>query len=183
MAPVRNPIASIASTSCSRGLSGVSDQLGLEGMPTRLVRVTPSKLATWGSCRRRYRMTYLDRPAPPRGHAWAHATLGASVHNALRALLVRPPAERTPEVARTEVAAAWGGEGFADAAQSARYRDLAADQVAAYVAESDLPDVDAVGLERWVSAPVGTIVAEGRVDRIDERPDEGVVMGEPAAHG
>ncbi|GAB2929250.1 PD-(D/E)XK nuclease family protein [Rhodococcus aerolatus] len=147
------------------------EQLGLEGMPTRLVKVTPSKLGTFSSCKRRYRMTYLDRPAPPRGHAWAHSTVGASVHNALRALLVRPPRERTPEVARTELAAAWGGEGFADAAQSARYRQVAADQVAAYVAESDLGEVEALGLERWVSAPVGTIVAEGRVDRIDARPN------------
>lgn len=145
------------------------DQLGLDGMPTRLVKVTPSKLGTWTSCRRRYRLTYLDRPAPPRGHAWAHSTMGAAVHNALRALLLRPPLERTPEVARGEVMAAWSDEGFADAAQSARYRQVAADQVADYVAESELPELEPLGLERWVSAPVGTIVAEGRVDRIDAR--------------
>lgn len=147
----------------------MAEQLGLEGMPTRLIKVTPSKLGTWTSCRRRYRLTYLDRPSPPRGHGWAHSSLGASVHNALRALLVRPPGERTEAAARAEVAAAWTAEGFQDAEQSARFRARAQDQVAEYVRESDLAEVEPLGLERWVSAPVGTIVAEGRVDRIDER--------------
>lgn len=149
----------------------MAEQLGLEGMPTRLIKVTPSKLGTWTSCRRRYRLTYLDRPSPPRGHGWAHSSLGASVHNALRALLVRPPGERTEAAARAEVAAAWTAEGFQDAEQSARFRARAQDQVAEYVRESDLAEVEPLGLERWVSAPVGTIVAEGRVDRIDERPN------------
>jgi putative RecB family exonuclease len=36
--------------------------------------------------------------------------------------------------------------------------------------------IEPVGLERWVSAPVGTIVAEGRVDRIDERDGELVIV-------
>ena len=66
---------SSGSTSRSRGWSG-SPRLG------------------WRSghdCPRRYRMTYLDRPPPPRGGARAHNTLGAVVHLALRALFDLPP--------------------------------------------------------------------------------------------
>ncbi|WP_206518105.1 PD-(D/E)XK nuclease family protein [Rhodococcus sp. X156] len=157
---------------------GGSDQLGLDGMPTRLVKVTPSKLGTWTACRRRYRMTYLDRPAPPRAGAWAHNTVGAVVHAALRTFFDQPAARRTVEDARAQVRTAWsavqGASGFADAEQSARYRERAQDWVADYVESLDggAAEVEPVGLERWVAAPVGAIVAEGRVDRIDARVNE-----------
>jgi len=150
-------------------------QLGFEGMPTRLIRITPSKLSTWTSCRRRYRMTYLDRPAPVRGGAWAHNTLGAVVHAALRSFFDQPPAERSAQNARSQVVKAWAAvgdnSGFADVAQAARYRERAQDWVSDYVDElgDGAAEVEAVGLERWVAAPLGTIVAEGRVDRIDSR--------------
>ena len=44
-------------------------QLVLDHMPTRLFACTPSRLAAF-DCPRRYRFTYLDRPAPPRGPPW-----------------------------------------------------------------------------------------------------------------
>ena len=153
-------------------------QLGFDAMPTKLIKVTPAKLATWADCPRRYRMAYLDRPTPPRGGAFAHNTLGAVVHNALRALFDQPPARRTPAAAAALVGTHRVGEGFADDRQAARFRELAAGWVSDYVAEH-LPDAavtEPVGLERWVSAPVGTIVAEGRVDRIDLRGDELVIV-------
>jgi len=59
------------------------EQLGFEGMPRRLYTCTPTRLTTWLECPRRYRMSYLDRPVPPKGPPWAHNSLGASVHNAL----------------------------------------------------------------------------------------------------
>jgi len=58
-------------------------QLKFEGMPQRLYPCTPSRLHAWLDCPRRYRFTYLDRPAPQKGPPWAHNSLGASVHNAL----------------------------------------------------------------------------------------------------
>lgn len=150
-------------------------ELDLGGLPRPLVRVTPAKLTTWTGCRRRYRMAYLDRPAPSRGGAWAHNTLGAVVHSALRALFDLPPGRRRPETAVGLVAAHWSGEGFADDAQAAEYRGRAQDWVSRYVEELD-PELDPVGVERWVSAPTRRIVAEGRVDRIDERDGELVVV-------
>ena len=144
-------------------------------MPRRLVRVTPAKLATWTGCRRRYRMAYLDRPPPARGGAWAHNTLGAVVHTALRALFDLAPGRRRPAAAAALVATHWSAEGFADEAQAAEYRRRAQDWVARYVEELDA-ELDPVGVERWVSAPTRRIVAEGRVDRIDDRDGELVVV-------
>ncbi|HEY2696467.1 MAG TPA: PD-(D/E)XK nuclease family protein [Pseudonocardiaceae bacterium] len=144
-------------------------------MPRKLVKVTPARLATWNDCRRRYRMTYLDRPSPQRGGPWAHSTMGAAVHNALRAFFDLPVAKRNPISAANLVVSNWRNEGFADAAQSATYRQRAKDWVADYVAEIDVQE-DPIGLERWVSAPAGGIVAEGRVDRIDLREGELVIV-------
>jgi RecB family exonuclease len=150
-------------------------QLGFDSMPRKLIRVTPARLAVWNDCPRRYRMTYLDRPTPPRGGPWAHSTLGAVVHNALRAFFDLPVRRRTPETAAALVGRGWKEDGFAGPDQSATYRDRASGWVAEYVAGIDV-DIEPVGLERWVSAPVGTIIAEGRVDRIDDRDGELVVV-------
>jgi len=150
-------------------------QLGFDAMPRKLIKVTPSRIATWMDCPRRYRMAYVDRPTPPRGGAFAHSTLGAVVHNALRALFDLPVRRRTPDAAAALVGQHWKDDGFAGPTQAATYRELAAEWVAGYVAETDVTE-DPIGLERWVSAPVGTIVAEGRVDRIDERDGELVIV-------
>ena len=149
--------------------------MSLDGMPRKLVKVTPSKLSTWLDCPRRYRMAYLDRPTPSRGGAWAHNTLGAVVHNALRALFDLPPKARTPEAGAKLVDRHWVGEGFRDDTQIASYRERARGWVSDYVTGLE-PGADPVGLERWVSAPAGRIVAEGRVDRIDQRGAELVIV-------
>jgi putative RecB family exonuclease len=152
-------------------------QLGFDFAATRLVRVTPSRLATWRDCPRRYRMTYVDRPSPPRGGARANNTLGAVVHLALRALFELPAPERTPRVAAALVGRHWTSEGFRDATQAAEYRRRARAWVADYVLHhgSD-PQGGPVGLEQWVSVATDRIVAEGRVDRIDRRGPELVVV-------
>jgi putative RecB family exonuclease len=154
-------------------------QLGFDFETVRLVKVTPSRLATWNDCPRRYRMTYLDRPPPPRVGAWAHNTLGAVVHLALRALYDLPAEERTPRAAAGCLDRHWTSEGFRDATQAAEYRGRARDWVADYAAEHAAhPDADAttVGLEQWVSVATDRIVAGGRVDRIDRRGAELVVV-------
>ena len=155
-------------------------QLGFDLEVERLVRVTPARLGVWQDCPRRYRLTYLDRPAPPRGGPQAANTLGAVVHLALRALFERPPAERTGAAAAALVDRYWSSEGFRDDRQAGAYRARARDWVADYVTEvldRDEPDEEpAVGLERWVSVSTGRVVAEGRVDRIDRRGDELVIV-------
>lgn len=160
-----------------RSLGRVQEQLGFDfgSMPRKLVRVTPAKLATWADCPRRFRMTYLDRPTPPRGGPWAHSTLGAVVHNSLKSLFDLPVAKRTPDQAVALVHRQWKSDGFRDGAQADEYRRRASGWVHDYVADLDTT-VDPVGIERWVSTPTSKIVAEGRVDRIDLRDGELVIV-------
>ena len=148
------------------------EQLGFEGMPRRLYSCTPTRLATWMDCPRRYRMSYLDRPAPPKGAPWAHNSLGASVHNALAAWWRLPLARRTVPAAGTLLATGWIGEGFAGDAQSARYRDWARSLVETYVAGLDPAD-EPVGVERTVATRTDRIAVSGRIDRLDSRPRSG----------
>ena len=151
------------------------EQLGLEGMPTKLFACTPSRLTTWLDCPRRYRMTYVDRPAPPKGPPWAHNTVGAAVHLALARWWDLPLSRRTPEAARALVAQAWQPEGFADDAQADRWRGRAGEMAARYVEGLD-PEDEPRGVERTVAFPSARLAVSGRVDRVDQRGDEVVVV-------
>lgn len=150
-------------------------QLGLEGMPRRLFSCTPSRLTTWLDCPRRYRMTYLDRPAPQRTGPWGHNTVGATVHLALARWWSEPLDRRTPAVARALLDRAWTTDGFSGAAQAERWRVRAGDMVERYVATLD-PYDEPVGVERTVSTRSSRLAVSGRVDRIDQRGDELVVV-------
>jgi hypothetical protein len=150
-------------------------QLGLEGMPTRLFTCTPSRLTTWLDCPRRYRMTYLDRPTPPKGPPWAHNTVGSAVHLALSRWWSEPVHRRTPATGRALVERAWSDDGFESPAQAARHREYAAHMVARYVAMLD-PHDEPVGVERTVATRTGALAVSGRVDRVDRRGDELVVV-------
>ena len=148
---------------------GMVQQLGFEGMPRRLYPCTPSRLRSWLDCPRRYRMTYLDRPSPPKGPPWAHNSLGASVHNALAGWWRLRRAERTPEAAGDLLAGGWIGEGYADDAQSADYLRRSRTMVEHYVARLD-PASEPAGIERTVAAKTDLIAISGRIDRLDDRP-------------
>jgi putative RecB family exonuclease len=157
------------------GAAAGPGQQVLDGMPRRLYPCTPTRLLTWLECPRRYRYTYLDRPAPPKGPPWAHTSLGTSVHTALAGWWRLPPRERTPERGAQLVRAGWVREGYRDDAQSAQVRERAARWVRDYLGDVD-PAAEPVGVERTVSAPTTRLVLSGRVDRIDERPDGGIVV-------
>lgn len=143
-------------------------------MPVRLHSCTPTSLATWLDCPRRYRFTYVDRPRPQRGGAWAHNSLGASVHNALRDWWDLALAERTPVVADRLVGAKWISEGWRDRDQEQRWKATAIEWVRGYLAGLD-PTDEPVGVERTVATRTETLALSGRIDRLDER-DEGLVV-------
>jgi RecB family exonuclease len=147
---------------------GPVQQLGFDGMPRRLFACTPTRLGTWLDCPRRYRMTYLDRPPPGKGPAWAHNSLGASVHNALAGWWRLPREERTVAGAGRLLERGWIVEGFADSAQSARYLRWARSLVEAYVAGLD-PSSEPLGVERTVATRTDLIAVSGRIDRLDDR--------------
>lgn len=147
------------------------EQLGFEGMPRRLYPCTPTRLSAWLDCPRRYRMSYLDRPPPPKGPPWAHNSLGASIHNALAGWWRLPLAERTVAAAGRLVDRGWIDEGFADETQSVRCREHAIEMVQGYVAHLDPAD-EPLGVERTVATRTDTIAFSGRIDRLDARPAE-----------
>ncbi len=143
-------------------------QLGFEGMPRRLYSCTPSRINTWLDCPRRYRMTYLDRPTPPKGAPWAHNSLGATVHNALAGWWRLARGKRTPEAAGALVESGWISDGFRDDEQSTVWRGRARDIVAQYAETLD-PYDEPIGVERTVAATTSTLAVSGRIDRLDER--------------
>ena len=149
--------------------------LPLEGLPRRLFSCTPSRLASWVDCPRSYRMRYLDRPRPQEGPPWAHNSLGASVHNALAGWWRLPLQRRTPASAGQLLDAAWSSEGFRDEAQSEAWRAESHDMVERYVADLD-PHDEPLGVERTVAARTDRLALSGRVDRLDDRDGELVVV-------
>jgi RecB family exonuclease len=150
-------------------------QLGFTGMPTRLFTCTPSRLSTWLDCPRRYRFVYVDRPTPAKGAPWGHNSVGATVHSALAGWWSLPIDERTPERAANLVRLKWIDLGFRDDEQSAAWRERAAEMVETYVAQLD-PHREPVGIERTVAMRTERIAVSGRIDRLDRRGDELVVV-------
>jgi RecB family exonuclease len=142
------------------------DQGTLDGMPTRLWSCTPTKLDAWLSCPRRFRFTYLEKK--PKGAPWAHNSVGAAVHNALRDWWLLPLDRRTGIVAAELVERGWLTDGFRDDRQSDEWRGRAAAMTAEYAAGLD-PEAEPVGVERTVSTATHGMALSGRVDRIDRR--------------
>ncbi len=151
------------------------EQLGLDGMPPRLFACTPSRLNSWTDCPRRYRMTYLDRPRPTSGLPWAHNSLGAAVHATLAAWWRLPLRRRTTERAGALLDEGWSSDGFRDDAQAATWRERARTMVERYVDRLDPAD-EPVGVERTLAARTNRLALSGRLDRLDDRDGELVVV-------
>jgi putative RecB family exonuclease len=151
------------------------EQLTLANMPVRLFACTPSRLAAF-DCPRRYRFTYVDRPPPPRGAPWAHNMVGATAHVALAQWYGLPRSRRTPQHGADLVASNWQNIGFRDDAQSARACAGTAASVYRYLEQQADTGADPVGVERTVATRTETLAVSGRVDRIDDRGDELVVV-------
>jgi RecB family exonuclease len=147
----------------------------MPGMPRRLFSATPSKLGTYADCPRRYRFAYLTRPTPPKGPPWAHNTVGSAVHAALRSWWELALDKRTPAAARQLLYGLWSRTGFRDDEQADRWRARAAGWLTDYVTELDPAD-EPVGTERTVGATTERLALSGRIDRIDSRGDELVVV-------
>jgi putative RecB family exonuclease len=157
--------------------SGVpsEQQLGLFAPPPRLFTCTPSKLGAFEDCPRRYRYAYVDRPTPPKGAPWAHNSLGASVHTALRSWYGLPAERRDPSRLPVLLKATWVGEGYRDDAQEREAFRRAVGWLEDYVAGLDPAD-EPIGVERVVAARTATLALSGRVDRVEQRGDELVIV-------
>lgn len=155
------------------GMSSQPTQDSFAGMPTPLYAASPSKLLAFVDCPRRYRFQYLDRPSPERRRQRAHTSVGTAVHNALRDYWDLP--ERTPAAATGLVDTAWIDSGFRDREQSRQWRTTMRGAVRAYLEGVD-PDSQPVGIERTVSFVSEDMRVTGRIDRLDDRDGELVVV-------
>jgi RecB family exonuclease len=144
-------------------------------MPRRLYLASPSKLLTWVDCPRRYRFAYLDLPRPAKAPQRAHTSIGVAVHAALARWWDAAPERRTPSSAAALVRSSWVRAGFRDEEQSEHWRAGTAVQTAAYVERLD-PDQQPLGVERSVAVKTSTTVLQGRIDRLDDRDGELVVV-------
>jgi putative RecB family exonuclease len=156
-------------------VTATAGQLDLAGMPARLFSATPSRLATWLDCPRRYKFVYVDRPQPAKGPPWAHNSVGASVHAALAAWWSLPVDRRTPPAAGALLRSKWIGLGFRDDEQAAQWRERAAAMVSAYAEGLD-PYDEPIGVERTVAMRTPALAFSGRIDRLDRRGDDLVVV-------
>jgi RecB family exonuclease len=152
-----------------------SGQGELPGMPKRLYAASPSRLLKYLDCPRSYRFQYLDRPQPQRTPQRAHTSLGVAVHSALAKWWDLPSDRRTPSAAAGLVRSSWVRAGFRDEEQSERWRAKTAVQTAAY-AERLEPHEQPLGIERQVSMRTPTLAMTGRVDRLDDRAGDLVVV-------
>jgi len=144
--------------------------------------LSPSAVSSFTSCPLAFRFSYLDRlPEPPS----VAASRGTLVHRALERLLNRPPAERTIEIARTDLAAAaseladhpeFAGLGLDDAAWE-RFRAEADSLVERYFELEDPTTIRPIGLEVKLEARIGErIRVRGIIDRLELDADGELVV-------
>ena len=155
--------------------SDTPEQMGLFQEPLRLFVCTPSKLAAFEDCPRRYRFSYVDRPTPQKGPPWAHNTLGASVHTALRSWFDLPVDRRRPEALVTLLRATWVHDGYRDGIQERETFVRALGWLRRYIDGLER-EFEPIAIERTVAAKTPTLALSGRVDRIDDVAGELVIV-------
>jgi hypothetical protein len=112
---------------------------------------------------------------PQKGPPWAHNSVGASVHTALRNWWDLPPHKRVPGSLATLLRATWVREGYRDEIQQREVFTRALGWLETYVAGLDR-DFEPLAVERTVAAKTSVIAFSGRTDRIDRRGDELVIV-------
>ena len=155
--------------------TGAAEQTTFAGMPTPLYSGSPSRLLAYLDCPRRYRMQYLDRPRPQARPQRAHTSVGIATHNVLRDFWDLPVSQRTPAGVAELVRTSWIDVGFRDPEQSVAWRLRVRDAVTDYLRRSDR-DHQPVGIERSVSLKTDEVAITGRIDRLDDRDGELVVV-------
>jgi len=136
----------------------------------RLVPVSATKLDVWQQCAFRFWLQYVQKSGS-RGD-WAHLSMGNAVHAALRDWfdLDSPDPAAAAELVQTH----WSSLGFRDEEQSGAWRSIAAGWVRDYVEQHPAPVP--FSRERTLGALGEYVTVSGRIDRIDERGAELVIV-------
>ena len=133
---------------------------------------SPTKLAVWRQCRRRYRFRYVDHvPAKPR--PWL--SFGQSLHAALKELFDTRPENRKWARAERSYRSNWVRKGYADAAEERTYYERGIAALRRVFASEDIRSPRPRALEFTVQAKIDDVVLCGKVDRVDDS-HEGMVV-------
>ena len=138
---------------------------------TRKPWTSPSRLATFRECPRKYRFQHVEklptRPSP-------HMDLGSNVHAALRDWFRLPRAERTWEAMLELYRAAWRANMPAFRGKSRdelrEFGERGKAMLRRFVDETPA-DTEPVAIEKWVGLDFGDLEVKGKVDRVDLLPD------------
>ena len=143
--------------------------------------LSPSSIAAFKNCPLAFKFSYVERlPEPPS----AAASKGTLVHKALELLMLRAPAERTPEAGLADLVAAWQlletDPEFADLDLTpeawAEFHASAQQLVLRYFDLEDPTQVNPIGLELKLEARLGDLRVRGIIDRLDLGPDGELVV-------
>ena len=143
--------------------------------------LSPSSIAAFKNCPLAFRFSYVERlPEPPS----AAASKGTLVHKALELLMLRAPAERTPEAGLADLVAAWQlletDPEFADLDLTpeawTEFHASAQQLVLRYFDLEDPTQVNPIGLELKLEARLGDLRVRGIIDRLDLGPDGELVV-------
>ncbi|MEP6649090.1 MAG: PD-(D/E)XK nuclease family protein, partial [Lapillicoccus sp.] len=135
--------------------------------PEQQVRLSPSKVESFGDCRLRWTLTSAGGDTPSQGSA----NLGTLIHDIAHDL--GDDVEADTLVA--EVERRWGRLGLPPGWATDRHREqayLMARRLAAYYADATRPEK--VGSEVRLQVDVGRATISGRVDRLEREPDGGL---------
>src|SRR5580704_2068429 len=150
--------------------------------PPMVASLSPSSMATWRQCPRRF---FYDKILRIETETGEPAVCGSFVHLVLEHLMGRPPSERTTDVARLIAGEVWPtfvadpDSRFAeldldgDATRAFKHRAWAG--ITGYFCIEDPTAVEVVGTEQEVRAELGGAPVYGIIDRIDQGA-EGLVV-------
>ncbi len=142
----------------------------------QLVRLSPSKIATWQDCPRRFYLEYVRRE--PSTGVWAHLSLGQSIHAALKDWYDDSTTTRSFATLQELMVRNWVPAGFANDEQSTQWRDWATTITWQYLQQRQAEAGHATthSVERTLAARTEHAAIGGRIDRLDVDGSELIVI-------
>jgi len=133
-----------------------------------VLRLSPTKIAVFEECPRRYKFLYLDGLGKFYKRVRPYFTLGENVHQALKEIYSLPAKLRTGEKLEELLHKIWATNhgGFSNPEEENMYKNRALQQIRWFAQNFDLK-ASPIMLEVVVREEISGLILEGRVDRVD----------------
>lgn len=141
-----------------------------------LISLSPSKIAIWQDCPRRFYLQYIARRRSV--GVWAHLSLGQAIHAVLKDWFDDATGVRDVATIEALMLRHWSTGGFADDAQSAQWREWATAVTWEYLQAQRARGSSATphSRERTLAARTDHAAIQGRIDRLDSDGSSMVVI-------